>query len=380
MQQTFEYYIVDPGTWKDLKKIDCVKSSTISRDSDAETLGSASFAVTDMLSECYIRTYLVTVQNGVTQRHVLGTHLVQTPSSKFNGRVKDITLDGYTPLLELKENLPPIGYFVPRDTKDAPSYALDWAYRLTREHVRAPVVKPFTHTAEELRAGVSDMTKVTYEFTPDTSSTWLSYINDLIANQTFDTDYDKLGRKVSSYTFDVDEMGEILFAPVQDLATMQPRWTYTDDNSSILQPDVSMEHDLYGIPNVVEVIYTSNTDNVHYRAVNNDPNSPISVQRRGREIVHRVVNPSFPAAPYEEQIREYAEQLLKAMSTLTCTVTYTHGYCPVRLNDCVLLNYERAGLKNVRAKVISQNIKCEPGCQVTEKAVFIIKLWEGKAI
>ena len=22
MQQTFEYYIVDPGTWKDIKKID----------------------------------------------------------------------------------------------------------------------------------------------------------------------------------------------------------------------------------------------------------------------------------------------------------------------------------------------------------------------
>ena len=42
MKQTFEYYIVDPGTWKDKKLITNAKSSTINRDSEAETLGSAS--------------------------------------------------------------------------------------------------------------------------------------------------------------------------------------------------------------------------------------------------------------------------------------------------------------------------------------------------
>lgn len=39
MQQSFEYYIVDPGTWKDADQIDTVKSSIIERDSDAETKG-----------------------------------------------------------------------------------------------------------------------------------------------------------------------------------------------------------------------------------------------------------------------------------------------------------------------------------------------------
>ena len=34
MQQSFEYYIVDPGTWKDADQIDTVKSSIIERDSD----------------------------------------------------------------------------------------------------------------------------------------------------------------------------------------------------------------------------------------------------------------------------------------------------------------------------------------------------------
>ena len=63
------------------------------------------------------------------------------------------------------------------------------------------------------------------------------------------------------------------------------------------------------------------------------------------------------------------------MSSLEYTITYKHGYCPVRLGDCVRLNYTKAGIYNVKAKVISQNIECEAGCPVTEKAVFTMELW-----
>lgn len=41
MQQTFEYYVVDPGTWKDVSKLDKIKTSTINRNVDESTLGSA---------------------------------------------------------------------------------------------------------------------------------------------------------------------------------------------------------------------------------------------------------------------------------------------------------------------------------------------------
>ena len=51
-------------------------------------------------------------------------------------------------------------------------------------------------------------------------------------------------------------MGRILFAPEQDVSSLQPIWTYNDDNSSILYSDISVDHDLYGIPNVVEVVYS----------------------------------------------------------------------------------------------------------------------------
>ena len=81
MQQTYEFYQVDPATWKDKTRLATVKSCTIERDAEADTLGSASFDIDGSVGECYIRVYLITIQNGVTEKHPLGTFIVQTPSS-----------------------------------------------------------------------------------------------------------------------------------------------------------------------------------------------------------------------------------------------------------------------------------------------------------
>lgn len=344
MQQTFEYYTVDPGTWKDVRKLDTVKTCTISRDAEAETLGSATIDVTDSLGECYIRIYLITIQSGIREKHSLGTFLVQTPSSSFNGKIRNVSMDAYTPLLELKENPPPLGYSILKNTN-----IMDMAYTLCRDNVRAPVVKATCDTP------------LYNDFVANTNDTWLTFVRDLIAN--------------AKYSFELDELGRVLFAPKQELESLQPVWTYDDGNSSILYPDLDMDHDLYGIPNVVEVIYSKGRESYYARVVNDDPNSPTSTVNRGREIVYRTTDPGISGVPTNNIIDEYAERLLKELSTVEYTVTYTHGYCGTRLGDCIRLNYSRAGLSGIKAKIISQSIKCEPGCPVTEKAVFTTKLW-----
>ena len=344
MQQTFEYYIVDPGTWRDTRKINTVISSSITRDSTLETLGSASITIAESLGECYIRIYLIIFQNGIREKHSLGTFLVQSPSYSFDGKIKNVTLDAYTPLLELKENPTPLGYSVLKDEN-----ILDTAYRIVREQVRAPVVKP--QKDEVLNTN----------FVANLNDTWITFIRDLIAN--------------ADHSLALDDMGRIFFSPNQDTMSLQPIWTFDDSNSSILYPELSVDRDLYGIPNVVEVIYSNGNEYYYGKAVNDDPSSPISIVNRGRQITHRESNPSLLGSPNQDRIQEYAENLLKEMSSLEYTVTYTHGYCPVRIGDCVRLNYRRAGLNGIKAKVISQNIKCESGCPVTEKAVFTTELW-----
>lgn len=344
MQQTFEYYIVDPGTWKDMRRITNVESSSISRDSETDTLTSLTMRINETIGECYVRVYLVTIQNGFTERHSLGTFLVQTPSIAFDGKVSSVTVDAYSPLLELKENRPPIGYSLLEGEK-----IMSRAYRLIRENMRAPIYE------------VEDSEVLYYDFIANTNDTWISFTRDLISN--------------AKYSLDLDDMGRVIFSKVQSTASLQPIWTFDDSNSSILYPSIEMKQDLYGIPNAVEVIYSNNRDYFYKKVVNDDPNSPTSTVRRGREIVYRDVNPGGIGNPTEEQLELYAKQLLKDLSCLEYRITYKHGYCPVRLGDCVRLNYEKAGIKNVKAKIISQNIECVPGCPVTETAVFTNRLW-----
>lgn len=344
MRRTYEYYIVDPNTWKNKSKLDNVKSTTIDWDLETDTLGSASIDISETLNECYVRVYLVTEQNDVTEKFALGTFLVQTPYSTFDGKKKDITMDAYTPLIELKENMPPLGYSILKGDN-----IMDRAYTLTRENCRAPVVKP------------SCTDTLYFDFVANTDDTWMSFNSDLISN--------------AKHYYGLDEMGRVLFLPKQNTASLQPVWTYTDDNCSILNPRLTVNHDLYGIPNVVEVVYSNGKDRYYSRVVNDDENSPISTVNRGREILYRITDPSIVGDPTQKQIDEYARQTLVDLSTVEYSISYTHGYCPVRIGDCVRFNLSIAGLKNIKAKVISQQIKCTADCQVSETAVFTTKLW-----
>ena len=344
MEQTFEYYEVDPNTWKDTRQLNMVKKCTIKRDEGTDTLGSALIDINDTLGECYIRVYLVIRQNGGTYKYVLGTFLVQTPSSDYDGKNRNVSMDSYTPLLELKENPPPLGFSLLKGEN-----IMKQAYLLTRNNCRAPVIET-----------VSDQV-LQDNFVADPNETWLSYISYLISQ--------------AKYKFYLDDNGKILFAPKQKVDELQPVWTYNDDNSSILYPEISMKHDLYGIPNVVEVICSTGTKEYTAVVENNDPNSPTSIQNRGRRILYREDNPNLPGIPTEDQIDEYAKNLLESLSSVEYEISYTHAYCPVRVGDAVRLNYKRAGLEGIKAKVISQSIRCENGCSVNETAVFTKKLW-----
>lgn len=344
MQQTYEFYQVDPETWGNTEIIDTIESCTITRDSSNETKGHASVRCSEELEECYMRIYLIVIQNGYRFMEPLGTYLLQTPSVSFNGKRKSITADAYSPLLELKEKYPAVGYSAYSGDR-----ILDLAERLCSENMRAPVVG-----ADSTKTLISD-------FVADLSDTMLSYLTDLIAE--------------AGYSFDVDPMGEVLFSKDADIGSLRPVWTYTDDNSSILLPTISDDRDMYGLPNVVEVVYSDEHQYLISTVTNNSVDSPISTVNRGRQVVYRVANPSISGTPTQSILDAYAKQLLRNLSCLEHTITYTHGYCPVRVGDCVRLNYTRAGMENVIAQVTSQTIECQTGCTVEETAVYTTQLW-----
>lgn len=344
MQQTFKFCRVDPVTWADIDEVTTIRSGSIVRDEEHESLGYANFDITEEIDEMYIRTYLVTIQDRIKDEIPLGVHLCQTPGYSYDGRIYTRSVEAYTPLVELKEKMPPFGYTVPkwRDTLQAAS-------NITREQLRAPVVS------------ASGDARLPFAFVANLDDTWLTYLNDMLA--------------MIGYKFDFDEMGRVLFAPNIDLGSLQPVWTYNDDNSSILYPSVSVSRDMYKMPNVVEIVYSNGGTNMTARATNNSANSPVSIRNRGREVVYRDTNPQIDGDVTSAKMSYYAKKKLSELSSLTYQISYTHGYCPVRLGDCVALNYESAGIQNVVAKVTRQSIRCEPGCPVEETAVYTTNLW-----
>lgn len=136
MQQYFEYYVVDPDSWMDDYKLNNITKCTITRDIESDTLHAATIYSTEDIGEKYVRVYLITVQNGIREKFPLGTFLVQIPSYNFDGMVKDIQMDGFSSLIELKEKKPHIGYYVRKK-----SNILDKSFEILSNNMRAPVIQ-----------------------------------------------------------------------------------------------------------------------------------------------------------------------------------------------------------------------------------------------
>ena len=54
MEQTYEFYKVDPNSWRDSERVTTITSCTITRDASNSTLGSVSISMTEDIGECYI--------------------------------------------------------------------------------------------------------------------------------------------------------------------------------------------------------------------------------------------------------------------------------------------------------------------------------------
>lgn len=366
MQQTFEFYTVDPNNWYDDQKLENIISCDLTHDLTSDKRGNASITVTEPLSECYIRTYLVATQAGYMHKICLGTYLYMTSSDSFDGMKHNITMTGYTPMVELEEKLPPLGFHVVGITNrkhsgDAP---------MVTDAIK-DIVTTYTRCEIENRTVIQK--PLLNDFVAGTNDNFLTVINNILN-----------ASSLQQYILTVDEWGTIIVKDKPVLEDAIPTYIYTDDNSSILLPSLDTSDDIYGIPNVVEVLYTGDKRLPAIRVIvkNEDPTSIVSIPSRGREIAKRytITNIAAPVNDYSEaavrtQVTAQAERLLEAASTINKTISYSHGYCDVKVGDTVLINYERAGVTGIRAKVVSQRISCKPGCQVDEQAVYTKKLW-----
>lgn len=310
------YSVVDPSTWLDSYWLDEVASCTATWDSDTATVSSASIELSDKIPpECYVRAYCEATQDGVTERFAVGTWLVQTPSRGSDNTKATMSCQAYSPLLELQDQLPPIGW--------SASGSVDDAIYDVCSHMRAPLVASPTGVTLASQVVAAD------------GDTWLDVFWALCDAADIDAAIDGMGR----------------IAPRPKVApwALNPSITLDDRGErGILSAEATEETDLYDIPNRMEVIVSDSVKSVFGSYTNDRPESPVSTVSRGRVVSRRETNPDgLMAGCTQAQAVEFAERLLREASVLTKTWTVTAGVMPITLGDCVRLRHSMLGVDEI---------------------------------
>lgn len=339
MKQDFEYYTVDPESWLDRERLECIVESDISRDLNTETKHSFRAVTTEPIGECYIRVYMIATQGMETEKIPLGTFLSYVPSIDFNGRLTKLDIEGYSPIIELREKVPPIGTYIAKNTNILTA-VVSWL----KLYTRAPVIYS------------DDTCNSTKNYVAETSDTWYSFISGVLED--------------NGYFLNVDALGQIYIDKEINPMYLQPKWTFADGKDSILCNDISINQDIFDVPNVVEVLVSDGNNNGFASASNDNPDSPVSTVNRGRIIAKRITNPQVGLTG----LQAYAKNELIKESEVETSVSYSHGYCPVNIGDCISLSNRKFGIDKLKLKVTSQSISCKTGCVVSETARSTVNL------
>lgn len=346
LQVTWRYCLVDPQTWDDAGTLGSVKSCSISWDAETETLVSGSLEVDETFpeDECYVRVWCDATQDRRTERFAVATLICQASSDASEGTVRTFSVEAHSPLLELQDDMPPVGWSV--------SGRVDAAVSSICAHMRSPLV--------EYESAASLPTPVV----AGEEDTWLTMLWAVL--------------DAADLMPTVNGMGETEIAPRTARWTMNPTVTLSDtDQRGVLWVDMSRETSLFGIPNRFEVIWSSGDSTFRSVATNDDPASPTSTAMRGRVVSMRETNPDgLMANPTQEAVDAFAQKRLREESVVTRTYSLKAGFMPLRLGMAVMLDLTKLGAYEV-AVIGSMDMDCDVEAGMSLTLTSTRELWGG---
>ena len=137
-----------------------------------------------------------------------------------------------------------------------------------------------------------------------------------------------------------DAYGTIQLQPYTDTLNQAPAAVFTNDDNSIMYPEISVANDWANTPNVVKLFY--NTDQACIIAeARNESGSRASLDARGgREQTYYEDTSELPDnANKLTSLLDLAESKLRELSCDIEYVTISHAYIPLKIYDLVQVNY-----------------------------------------
>ena len=158
----------------------------------------------------------------------------------------------------------------------------------------------------------------------------------------------------------IDGYGRVYVGPEKEsIVTM-----YDANDNDVIEPKMKDRKDWYSCPNVFRCV----SGDLTAVARDDDPESPLSTIRRGREIWKEETSVNLGT---NESLAAYARRRLKELQSPARTVSYRRRFDPnVTVGDIVRINHPEIGIDGL-FKVTSQSMALTYGCRTVEEAVFI---------
>ena len=315
---------VDPATWRDVAPAQ-IAGGTIKREqSGKRESADISCKGYDIAIEKWVRIYLETRQDGDSARVPLFTGLATSPDDEYDGIVKSNTLACYSVLKPCEDVDMPLGWYAPASARGG------------------DVIRQLMSVSPAPVAVADNSPRLTAPIIAEANETHLTMIDKVL--------------DAINWRMRISGDGTVSIEP----KPTEPAAEFDPLENDVIETKVRVSADWYNCPNV----YRATSGDVTGIARDEDNDSPLSIQNRGREVWKSESGVNLADT---ENIAAYAQRMLREAQQVKQTASYTRRYIPdVIPGDMVRLRYPAQGLVGEYI-VVSQSISLGYGAGTEEQ-------------
>ena len=312
-KSSYHMCMVDPVTWKDKERLE-LESGSISR-SDEGLRQSADIQPIEysLGSDKFIRIWMDVRQGGESDRVALFTGMTSAPERKIDGASVDTPVICYSVLKDAQDIDLPRGWYAAKGI-----IATDIIADLLNV-CRAPVT---------IEAGAP---RLSQHIVAEDGENHLTMTDKIL---------DVIGWRMS-----ISGFGEIRIGPIASKISV----TFGAAENDCIETPFTSKHDRFACPNVMRCI--KNDEACIIRDI--DPESELSIVRRGREIWKTENDVNLGDA---ESLETYTRRRLKELQSVALTASYNRSYDPRAYpSDMIRIHYPAqnvSGIFSIRSQKI----------------------------
>lgn len=325
------YYMsfIDPASWRDIQRIEITGGSVKRQSTGLMESADVDCVRYQQGAERWVRVWLDASQSvGSSAHEPLFTGLACAPDRDINGVLETNKVQCYSVLKPADDILLPRGWYAPAGVPGA---------QIICELLQAtPAPVRVNGTAPALASHV----------VAEDGETRLTMSQKIL--------------KAINWRMRLDGYGVITLEPVSD----EPVIVLGALDNDVIETKLKASADWYECPNVFRAI----DRDVAGIARDDDPNSPLSTVRRGREVWAEDTSCDLAE---NETVEEYAIRMLKDLQKYEREVSYDRRYLPeLTVGDCIRLRYPAQGIEG-RYRIDSQSITLGYGAKTAESVTYI---------